>query len=104
MPRWRCREVQPACCVLLEEVLGRMLRALPGSASLAAMLPAIVSTLAEALQQQHAQQQQQQQQQDGQPDSPAAQHMLRLVEGLTVNCPAQLQPALKQVCAGWGWP
>lgn len=79
---------------MLGGVVASMLRQ-QGAAELAplgAMLPALLSTLAEGIEAEHS---------AGRPlDTPAVQAMLRLVFQLTTGAPELLRPFLRQVGAG----
>jgi hypothetical protein len=87
------RELQEQCCGMLEGVVARMLHQHSAAelAPLGAMLPALLSTLAEGIEAEHS---------AGRPlDTPAVQAMLHLVGQLTSGAPEPLRPSLRQV--GW---
>ena len=91
LPSRLCRELQEQCCSLLAGMVERMLgQSAPGDlAPLGAMLPALLSTLAEGIEAEHS---------AGRPlDTPAAKAMLALVGKLTIGAPDALKAHLEQV-------
>lgn len=90
-PRPLRRELQQRCCAMLADAVARMLRqpGAAGAARLGALLPAVLSTLGEAIEAEHA---------AGRPlNTPAVKSLLELAAQLTTGAPEALRPYLRQV-------